>query len=418
MPKKKNKGKGEGGGGGGDDDDGGGAASAAIAATTGTSATAVAAGALPWKDGGEEKKVPERVIAKRSTREHGVQYQIRWRDYPDHNDDTWEPLKNLSGSENLVAEFERRAEEDAAARAHTITRRPSAEESDEFVRMAKQKGAEARAREMDQKEALRVDVMLRAVDVLSLLFYVAGLLFVVFCFPKLAHRTYFSENALLVNGAEPAYGASDSAAAQLVLERLQKCHSPGLVSAGEMQSKCGRNAVTVIVSQLVDLGLDTETHDFDMHLTSEASLRRFGRRSSRNAAPNTVRASNIVALLRAPRGDGKEALVLTAEYTDADADEHHIREGDGSVAVLVSLVGMLTRVPWLSKDVIFLATPKSARRHEAVQAWLEDYHSYKSRMIRAGEIWAAIALKLPSNGRSTTPSVCTLTLLVYEALSY
>ena len=87
------------------------------------------------------------------------------------------------------------------------------------------------------------------------------------------------------------------------------------------------------------------------------------------------------------REQGKEAVVLTAEYTDEDAEEHHVEEGDGSVAVLVSLMVSLSRVPWLSKDVIFVATPKSARRHEAVQAWLRDYHAYHSTMIRSGT-WA------------------------------
>jgi hypothetical protein len=50
----------------------------------------------------------ECVIAKRSAREHGVEYQIRWCDYPDPNDDLWEPLKNLAWSEYMVAEFERK----------------------------------------------------------------------------------------------------------------------------------------------------------------------------------------------------------------------------------------------------------------------------------------------------------------------
>jgi hypothetical protein len=52
------------------------------------------------------------VIEKRSVSEHGVEYQIRWRDSPDPNDDMWEPLKNLAGSEYMVFEFERKWEEE------------------------------------------------------------------------------------------------------------------------------------------------------------------------------------------------------------------------------------------------------------------------------------------------------------------
>jgi len=75
---------------------------------------------------------------------------------------------------------------------------------------------DARAQVRRAKEKLRVDVLLRVSELLAMLLFLGGLLFVVFFFPTLAHRTYFSENALLVNSADPDYGQSDAMVAQTV----------------------------------------------------------------------------------------------------------------------------------------------------------------------------------------------------------
>jgi len=281
--------------------------------------------------------------------------------------------------------------------------------AEERARQREQEAAKAARRQRRaESEAVRVDVLLRTADVLALLLFAGGMLFVVFFFPVLAHRTYFSENALLVNAAAPSYSAQDALIAQEMLARLQECHAPALAAptsatrtvgpAGGARKFASSEAVGLIMAAAQDVGLEVETHGFDMHVAPETIRRKFGRRSRYDPPPDHIRGTSVVALLRAPRGEGKEAVVLTAEYTDEDAEEHHVLEGEGSVAMLVSLMATLTRVPWLSKDVIFLATPKSARRHEAVTSWLRDYHAYHVPMIRSGEIWAALALKLPDSG--------------------
>lgn len=55
---------------------------------------------------GEEYFV-EAILAKRTHSEDGIQYQVKWRGYDRESDKTWEPLRNLAGSENMIAEFER-----------------------------------------------------------------------------------------------------------------------------------------------------------------------------------------------------------------------------------------------------------------------------------------------------------------------
>ena len=52
--------------------------------------------------------------------------------------------------------------------------------------------------------------------VIAMLLVLGGTVFVVFFFPVLAHRTYFSENALLVNAAQPSFDRGDALVAQKV----------------------------------------------------------------------------------------------------------------------------------------------------------------------------------------------------------
>ena len=67
--------------------------------------------------------------------------------------------------------------------------------------------------------------------VIAMLLVFGGAVFVFFFFPVLAHRTYFSENALLVNAAQPSFNKGDAlvalkvrAAGARVPVRLQLHH--------------------------------------------------------------------------------------------------------------------------------------------------------------------------------------------------
>jgi hypothetical protein len=64
------------------------------------------------------------IKGKRHSKQNGLEYHVGWRGYLDPKMDTWEPLKHLSGSEHMVAEFEknyqaeydRKSQEAAAAK--------------------------------------------------------------------------------------------------------------------------------------------------------------------------------------------------------------------------------------------------------------------------------------------------------------
>ena len=55
--------------------------------------------------------------------------------------------------------------------------------------------------------------------------------------------------------------------------------------------------------------------------------------------------------------------------------------------------------------MLFLASPKSARGHEAVTSWLRDYHAYTKPMLHGGEIWAAVVIKVPADGHFDTVGI-------------
>ena len=111
-----------------------------------------------------------------------------------------------------------------------------------------------------------------------------------------------------------------------------------------------------------------------------------------------VAGTSVVALVRAARGDGKEALVLATPL-----------RGDASPALGIGLhlLGHLARVPWLSRDIIWLAADASVAggMYAAVEAWLAEYqgtdgavaHSHAS-FLRSGALSAALAFDVPPAG--------------------
>jgi hypothetical protein len=60
------------------------------------------------------------AICDRRTRAGVAQYKVRWKGYASE-DDTWEPLENLSGAAAMVARFDQELERDRQRRASAGT---------------------------------------------------------------------------------------------------------------------------------------------------------------------------------------------------------------------------------------------------------------------------------------------------------
>ncbi|XP_059670106.1 uncharacterized protein LOC132315737 isoform X2 [Cornus florida] len=80
---------------------------------------------------------------------------------------------------------------------------------------------------------------------------------------------------------------------------------------------------------------------------------------------------NTVGIIRAPRGDGKEAIVLVTPYNSVK-----ITLGEAvSLGIAYSVFSLLSRVTWLAKDIIWLAADSRHGEYAPVAAWLRDYHT-------------------------------------------
>ncbi|KAH7979706.1 hypothetical protein HPB49_010662 [Dermacentor silvarum] len=109
---------------------------------------------------------------------------------------------------------------------------------------------------------------------------------------------------------------------------------------------------------------------------------------------------NVYAILRAPRGAGTEAVVLSSPYRMEDSLHGSTLPG---IALMVALAKYFRAQGSWAKDVIFLIT-----EHELVgfQAWLDAYHDIYTApgvidpgmlKARSGPIQAAINLELHSS---------------------
>lgn len=80
---------------------------------------------------------------------------------------------------------------------------------------------------------------------------------------------------------------------------------------------------------------------------------------------------NTVGIIRAPRGDGKEAIVMVTPYNSIKTTMSEAL----SLGVAYSVISLLSRVTWLAKDIIWLAADSRHGEYAAVAAWLRDYYT-------------------------------------------
>lgn len=229
-------------------------------------------------------------------------------------------------------------------------------------------GHSAESKATKQQPRLLVFILLLLMShrvLFSFLCCIAGLI-ALLVLPSLAKNTYISENALMPGSANPMLSSQDvSDANKLVAD---------IVGSNLKGDTVGLEIPRTVAKRIADLG-------------AEASLFRFHPKSKKfhplnffsNLAHDMMQenrscsraAVSIVGIIRAPRGDGKESIVLVTPYNSVSPDAGEVL----SLGVAYSVFSLLTRVTWLAKDIIWLAADSQHGEQESVAAWLREYYA-------------------------------------------
>ncbi|KAK2975248.1 hypothetical protein RJ640_028000, partial [Escallonia rubra] len=184
--------------------------------------------------------------------------------------------------------------------------------------------------------------------------------------PILAKNTYISENALLPGSARSMLSAHEFSDANKFVKEIS--------SSNVEAASTGIETPRLIAQHIADLGGEVSYHKFHPQLNKFHPLYFFSSPDPGIVQVNYSCSSygiNTVGIIRAPRGDGKEAIVLVTPYNSLN-----ITPGEAlSLGLAYSVFSLLTCVSWLAKDVIWLAADSRHGEYAPVAAWLRDYHA-------------------------------------------
>ncbi|KAF5763890.1 putative GPI transamidase component Gaa1 [Helianthus annuus] len=184
--------------------------------------------------------------------------------------------------------------------------------------------------------------------------------------PVLAKKTYVSENALMPGSAIPMITDQDVSGANNFINELTSLNS----KSQSLNIEIPR----LIALHMANLGGEVSYHMFQNQPNKFHPLHFF---TSTDTEANNVNqtcesyATNTVGIIRAPRGDGKESIVLVTPYNPVNLSPNETL----SLGIAYSVFSLLTQVSWLAKDIIWLAADSQHGQYNSVAAWLKDYHT-------------------------------------------
>ncbi|WCJ20663.1 GPI transamidase component family protein / Gaa1-like family protein [Euphorbia peplus] len=201
--------------------------------------------------------------------------------------------------------------------------------------------------------------------IVSVVCCMAGVL-ALFLLPVLAKNTYISENALMPGSASSMLSSYDISEANRLVKDLSR-FNPGSDDSG-IESR------ELLAMYMSDLGAEVSHHKFLPQPSQFHPLQFFSSPDSRIIGENISCSSygiNTIGIIRAPRGDGKEAIVLVTPYNFSNSDLNETL----SLSIAYSVFSLLTRVTWLAKDIVWLVADSKYGEHASVASWLRDYHN-------------------------------------------
>lgn len=130
----------------------------------------------------------------------------------------------------------------------------------------------------------------------------------------------------------------------------------------------------MITQHIIALGGEANYHKFQSEVNDFHPLGFFASPDPQVMQENLSCSSygvNVVGIIRAPRGDGKEAIVMVTPYNSMKITASEAL----SLGIAYSVFSLLSRVTWLAKDIIWLAADSQHGEYASVAAWLRDYHT-------------------------------------------
>ncbi|KYQ89356.1 hypothetical protein DLAC_10019 [Tieghemostelium lacteum] len=218
---------------------------------------------------------------------------------------------------------------------------------------------------------------LRLVFTIGFLLYAAGIVSIYF-YPINAHNTYMSENALMPGLSLVDFDHKES-------HRIIK-YSKSFQSETIRNEKDQKKSMEWIHGQLLEMGLDSYLHKY-------------------NATDGTVK-YNVYSVLRAPKSDGTESIVISTQFKLSKASELGTDE-ISSIGFIMSICEYIYTKgrSWLAKDLILVISSHNSDSEldngQGIRSWLHDYHdsnigsSVRDNFFpRAGLIQSAINFEI------------------------
>ncbi|CAI9106347.1 OLC1v1005477C1 [Oldenlandia corymbosa var. corymbosa] len=226
--------------------------------------------------------------------------------------------------------------------------------------------AETEAVKSNPRPIIRIGLFFMSHSLLvSVVCYVAGI-FALLLLPILSKNTYISENALMPGSASPMLSNDDVSEANRFMNQISNLDS----SFSRLRIEVPR----LIAHHISAMGGEVNHHKFGPQLKKQHPLRFFTIHDPGTIQDNFTCSSlgtNTIGIIRAPRGDGKEAILLVTPYNSSKITTGEVL----ALGIGYSIFSLLSRVTWLAKDIIWLASDSRHGEYRAVTAWLREYHT-------------------------------------------
>ncbi|KAJ1815520.1 Glycosyl phosphatidyl inositol protein transamidase complex subunit, partial [Coemansia sp. RSA 2599] len=176
---------------------------------------------------------------------------------------------------------------------------------------------------------------------------------------RLSRNTYFSENAMMPGQVDVGFGSHGH------MDAMQQM-DPAVHMEGDKRAE--------------------HVHDVFESLGLDCEIQRLCG-GDRADGGDGLRGNNVHCVLRAPRSDAVEALVIAASWETSNGTNAN------AVRLLAGLAKYAAEQVYWAKDLVFLVTDSGER---GIEQWLRAYHGEGGMLqVRSGLIQAAMALDLP-----------------------